>query len=106
MNTALMDAAFRFFSLSLISQDGTRPPTSKMKRIAELQSQFPETDVSGLENALVCAKRLEETAVEMAELHRSDNGPALDVETISARCPGFSDASYQWAINDGFMMTR
>jgi hypothetical protein len=34
------------------------------------------------------------------------HGPELSREALAERCPGFSDVSYGWAVNDGFAQTR
>src|SRR5262245_35741453 len=102
MDTALFDAAFRLVSHSLFA--AAQAPLSELKR------QFPDTDLPTLQDALVQAQRLEDTAIEMADLARGAGkdqaGPALNEQMLAERCPGFSSESYFWAINDGFTLTR
>ena len=61
-------------------------------------------------DAFAAARRLEEVAIELADADRGPGdgrrGPPLTREALAARCPGFSDESYGWAINDGFVRTR
>jgi hypothetical protein len=71
--------------------------------------QFPQADAQAVQEAYVRARRLEEAAVEMADMARNQkgqSGPVLDAQALAERCPGFSAESYSWAINDGFTLTR
>lgn len=111
METALLDAAFRLVSHSLIVQEARlHPLITDDARLAELQRLFPESDSQALKEAYASAQRLEEVAIEMADLARgprNDNsGPPLNEHTLAERCPGFSSTSYFWAISDGYLLTR
>jgi len=111
MLTALRDAAFRLVSHSCIVQEARSPPlTTDDARLAELRQQFPEVDSRIIKDAYACAQRLEEVALEMADLARgprNDNsGPPLNEQTLAERCPGFASECYFWAINDGYVLTR
>jgi hypothetical protein len=111
MDTALLDAAFRLVSHSITSQEARfHPLATNEARLAELRSQFPQLDARALKEAYARAQRLEELAIEMADADRGPgdgrSGPPLTRLTISERCPGFSDESYEWAVNDGFTLTR
>ena len=107
----LLDAAFRLVSHSITSIEARfHPLTTDEARVAELMRQFPDADAQALQEALARAHRLEEVAIEMADTARnqrqSQSGPMLDTQVLAERCPGFSDESYSWAINDGFTLTR
>ena len=111
MDTALLDAAFRLVSHSLTVQEARfHPLTTDEARLNELRKQFPASDLQTLKEAHVRAQRLEEAAIDMADKARgpqNDNsGPPLNEQTLTARCPGFSNDSYFWAINDGYIQTR
>jgi hypothetical protein len=111
MDTALLDAAFRLVSHSIISIEGrVHPLTTVEARLAELGRQFPHADAHTIEEAHARAQRLEEVAIEMADEARnqrtSESEPLLDAQALAERCPGFSGESYHWAINDGFTLTR
>ena len=79
-------------------------------RVAELRRQFPQADAQALQEAYTRAQELEHVAIEMADTARNQrkgqSGPVLDAQVLAERCPGFSDESYSWAINDGFTLTR
>ena len=107
----LLDAAFRLVSHSITSiETRFHPLTTDEARVAELMRQFPDADAQALQEALARAHRLEEVAIEMADTARNmrqgQSGPMLDAQVLAERCPGFSDESYSWAINDGFTLTR
>ncbi|MGI8977665.1 MAG: hypothetical protein ACR2FY_00415 [Pirellulaceae bacterium] len=102
MDTSLLDAAFRLVSPSLSATDADP--------LGQLRLQFPSAGSQILQDAHARAKRLEEVAIEMADLARGPSndhsGPPLNEQTLAERCPGFSGESYHWAINDGFTLTR
>ena len=111
MDTELLDAAFRLVSHSLTVQEARfHPLTTDEARLAELRRQFAGADPQALKDAYARAQQLEEVAAEMADVARgpkTDNSaPSLNEQTLAERCPGFSSASYLWAINDGFILTR
>jgi hypothetical protein len=76
---------------------------------SDLPSRYPDIDPHVLADALARAQDLEEIAIELADANRvqrhDGSGPPLNQETLAARCPGFSDESYFWAIEDGFKLT-
>jgi hypothetical protein len=104
MGATVLDAAFESVSHSLrvLRSDGAEG--------GNLQSRYADVDPQLLADALARAHELEEVAIEMAGANRgprSDgSGPPLNRETLAARCPGFSDESYFWAMEDGFQLTR
>jgi hypothetical protein len=107
----LLDAAFRLVSHSITSREARiHPLTTHEARVAELRRQFPQAQAQVLEEGYARAQRLEEAAVEMAHTARNQrkgqSEPVLDARALAERCPGFSDESYSWAINDGFTLTR
>jgi hypothetical protein len=111
MDTALLAAAFRLVSHSITSIEARfHPLTTDEARVAELRRQFPQADAQALQEAYARAQRLEEVAIEMADTARNQgkgqSGSVLDAQALAERCPGFSDESYTWAINDGFTLTR
>jgi hypothetical protein len=111
VETALLDAAFRLVSHSVSVQEARSPAlTTDDARLAELRKEFPEVDSQVLKHAFAWAQRLEQVALEMADLargQRNDNsGPPLNGQTLAERCPGFSSESYSWAVNDGYHLTR
>ena len=111
MKTVLLDAAFRLVSHSITSIEARfHALTTDEARLAELRRQFPQLDAQALKEAYALAERLEEIAIEMADADRGPGeghrGPPLTQLTLSERCPGFSDESYGWAVNDGFTLTR
>jgi hypothetical protein len=111
VDTALLDAAFRLVSHSITSIEGpSHPLTTDEARMAELRRQFPQADAHALREACARAWRLEEVAIEMADVARnqrdSESGQVLDARALAERCPGFSGESYSWAINDGLTLTR
>jgi hypothetical protein len=111
MDTALNDAAFRLVSRSLVNIDANlRAPGTDDARLAALRVQFPDADPGEIAGAHDRALRLEETAIRMADAFRGPgdgrHGPPLTRETLAELCPGFSEESYGWAVNDGFTETR
>jgi hypothetical protein len=111
METALLDAAFRLVSHSITSIESRfHALTTDEACLAELRRQFPQFDAQALKEAYAHAQRLEEIAIEMADAERGPGdgrrGPPLTQLTLSERCPGFSDESYGWVLNDGFTLTR
>lgn len=109
MSTALLDAAFRLVSHSLMCQDTSiRSHNTDAARLFALSVQFPGVGYDEIAAAHGRAHQLEETAVALADGGAGDGhgGPALTRESLAERCPGFSDESYGWAINDGFILTR
>lgn len=102
MDIALLDAPFRLVSHSFV--------TTNASPLSELGRQYSHADPQILQDALARAQRLEEVAVEMAELERgtgsNHSGVPLNEQTLAERCPGFYSESYFWAINDGFTLTR
>ena len=89
---------------------GFRCPETDEGRLAVLRVQFPDEDRSTIATAYARAVELEETAIAMADASRGPadgrHGPEFNRETLRARCPGFSEESYMWAVNDGFTETR
>ena len=111
MDTDLNDAAFRLVSHSQVTIDANfRAPRTDEARLAALRVQFRDASPEAIAEALERARHLEDTAIQMADAFRGPgdgtHGPPLTRETLAERCPGFSDASYGWAVNDGFTQTR
>jgi hypothetical protein len=111
MDTTLNDAAFRLVSRSLASIDANlRAPQTDEERLSALRARFPDAEPGEIAAAHARAIRLEETAIAMADAFRGPgdgrHGPPLTRESLAERCPGFSDESYGWAVNDGFTETR
>ena len=110
MDTALNDAAFRLVSHSQVTIDANfRAPRTDEARRSALRVQFRDARSEEIAEALERARLLEDTAIQMADAFRGpgDGRTAeLTRETLAERCPGFSDASYGWAVNDGFTATR
>lgn len=111
MENRLLDSAFELVSHSLLVQKASiRPPATTAERLDALRRQFRDVEQAALLEALDKAEQLEETAREMADLARGPvndhTGPPLNELTLSDRCPGFSSASYAWAIQDGYLATR
>jgi hypothetical protein len=111
MDMTLLDAAFRLVSHSLQAQDARAVPLlTDEARLAELRRQFPQADARAVAEAYARARRLEDTAVALADAAHGPGdgrrGPPLTWQALAERCPGFSDASYGWAVNDGFILTR
>lgn len=111
MNTALNDAAFRLISHSLMVVDANiRAPRTGETRLAALRVLSPDAAPKEITEAHERALRLEATAIEMADGFRGQgdgrHGPPLTRETLAEKCPGFSDETYGWAVNDGFTETR
>ena len=104
MTMLLLDAAFRLVSHSLSAGGGVRwPSATDAARKTELRRLFVAGDFGV---ALDAAHRLEKFAIELAEAHRGQSGEALSPRSLADRCPGFSRQSYEWAINDGLVLTR
>src|SRR4051812_36352695 len=111
METTLLDAAFRLVSHSLRARDEAAVLLATDEaRLSVLRGQFPAADPKAVEDAFAPARRLEETAVELADADRGPGdgrrGPPLTRETLAERCPGFSTETYGWAVNDGYTLTR
>jgi hypothetical protein len=103
VETTLYDAAFRLISHSQVSIDThLRAPVTDEDLHAALRSQFPGAGPDMIGQAIVAARELEGSAIEMARSRH----PELTPETLAERCPGFSGPSYAWAVNDGFILTR
>ena len=111
MDTALNDAAFRLVSHSQVTIDANfHGPRTDEACLAALRVQFGDARPEAIAEALERARLLEDAAIQMADAFRGPgdgtHGPPLTRETLAERCPGFSDASYGWAVNDGFTQTR
>jgi hypothetical protein len=112
METSLLDAAFLILtSHEFIRTDPLNLYVSIEKaQLHELKRQFPEVGAHTVEDAYKYAKRLLEVAIDLAELYRGPRndytGPPLYAQTLAERCPGFSNATYDRAVNEGFMLTR
>ena len=111
MGTALNDAAFRLVSHSMASVDADiRAPGDDEERRSALRRQFPDVTTEALDAAIALARRLEDLAIELADAHRGPgdggHGPELDRGVLAEKCPGFSESSYGWAVNDGYTLTR
>lgn len=111
MDTSLNDAAFRLISHSRIAVDAnTRALRTDEARLDALGVMFPHAVPKEIAEAQERAMRLVATAIEMADIFRGPGdghrGPPFTCETLAERCPGFSDETYDWAINDGFTETR
>ena len=67
----MKDGAFRLVSHSLVTIDANiRAPRSDEARLAALRVEFPRHDPREIAEALVRARRLERTALEMADVFR------------------------------------
>jgi hypothetical protein len=111
MDTDLNDAAFRLVSHSRVTIDANfRAPRTDEACLAALPVQFRDARPEAIAEALERARLLEDAATRMADASRGPgdgtHGPPLTRETLAGRCPGFSDASYRRAVNDGFTQTR
>src|SRR5262245_37561914 len=110
MDTDLNDAAFRLVSHSLLSIDANLHAMTDEAWVDALRRQFPGRASREITEALALAQRVEQTALEMANAFRgsadSRKGPPLTREALAEQCPGFSETSYGWAVNDGFIRTR
>ena len=111
MDTALDDAVFLLVAHSQVTIDANfRAPRTDEARLAALRVQFRDARPEAIAESLERARLLEETATWMADAFRGPgdgtHGPELTRETLAERCPGFSDESYGWAVNDGLTPTR
>ncbi len=99
MTVSLLDAAFRLVSPSLAAGGGVRwPAATDAARATELRRLFAAGDLAA---ALARAHGLERAAVELAAADRARVGEPLSPMALAALCPGFSDVSYEGAIDDG-----
>ncbi len=108
MNTALNDAAFRLISHSLASQDqNNSSPRTEETLCDALSISFPEATADEISAAFVIARSLEDRAIAIAGTLRDGvkDSPVMQ-ESLAKDCPGFSEMSYFWAVNDGFVLTR
>jgi hypothetical protein len=111
LSVELLDAAFGLVSHSITSAEArVHPLTTDEARLGELRKQFPLANGQALKEAYARALQLRAVAIELADADRGPGdgrrGPSLTRQVLAERCPGFSDESYGWAINDGFISTR
>jgi hypothetical protein len=113
MGNSLLDTAFQILS-DHDHQAWTNPlhpNTAPGKgRLHELKRQFSGLDPRLVEDAYKRAEQLLEAATEFAESNRGPRndftGPPFDTQALADRCPGFSRATYDAALNEGFTRTR
>lgn len=111
MDNTLLDAAFRLVTLYRAQKVLSNPYADLDKaNLYDLRHQFPGEEAQAVEDAYRRAQHLREVAVEFAELNRGPGndftGPPFDVRTLAHRCPGFDRATYEEAVDVGFMLTR
>jgi hypothetical protein len=112
MDNTLLDAAFQLITVYPHMQ---RDPSNlymdlDKANLYDLKKRFPGEESQVVEDAYRHAQRLQDVAVELAELSRGPRndhtGPPFDVQALADRCPGFSQATYEAAVSVGFMLTR
>jgi hypothetical protein len=111
MENPLLDTAFRYRVGRDITMDPLNPFIDPGKsRLYELKRLFSHEEVDAVEDAYRRATELLTVACELADLERGPRndhtGPSFDMEALMRRCPGFSRATYEAALGEGFMLTR
>jgi hypothetical protein len=111
MDSTLLDAAFQLLTTYPTQRDLSNPYVDRDKaNLYDLKKQFPGEESQAVEDAYRHAQRLQDVAVELAELSRGPRndgmGPFFDWRVLADRCPGFSQATYEAAVGVGFMLTR
>ena len=111
MENTLLDTAFRLVTVYRMQRTPSNPYVDLDKaNLYDLKKQFPGEESQAVEGAYRRAQRLRDVAVELAELNRGPRndgtGPPFDKGALADRCPGFSRATYDAALEVGFLLTR
>jgi hypothetical protein len=111
MENPLLDTALRYVVGRDVRLDPLNPYANPGEaRLHELKRLFSHEEAEAVEDAYRRAAELLSVSCELADLERGPRndhtGPSFDMEALTRRCPGFSRATYEAALAEGFMLTR